>query len=274
MLFTPSLLENLFHTVSDMELKSRLSKSFRMILLNGEVVSMKLRSTCLSNFPPIKFVNLYSVSEYHEVGAVDLKNIDVSLLAKFCPVGDSVSPIYILDEKLKLVVKGDAGELYVRGGMLSTGYTGLPKLTKQRFIPNPLDDNKVGNNTLYRTDDRARIMENGQLKILGRCDFMVKIRGYSIVLGAVEAALLEHVALGSCVVMANGDDGTNEKHLVAYIVRGTNKACLYQMYCCSIFNTPNLVFGFTKLPLPHPTFISKQHIDGLGKNPDSYLSKE
>ena len=228
MFFTPSLLDNSFHIVFNMELKSRLSKSFRMILLNGEVVSMKLRSTCLSNFPPIKFVNLYSVSEYHEVGAVDLKNIDVSLLAKFCPVGDSVSPIYILDKKLKLVVKGDAGELYVRGGMLSTGYTGLPKLTKQRFIPNPLDDNKVGNNTLYRTVDQARIMENGPLKILGRCDLIVKICGYSIVFGAVEAALLEHVALSSCVVMDNGDDCTNEKHLVAYIVCSTNKRVQHQ----------------------------------------------
>ena len=89
MLFTPSLLENLFHTVSDMELKSRLSKSFRMILLNGEVVSMTLRSTCLLNFSPIKFVNLYSVSEYHKVGAVDLKDVDLSLLAKFCLVGGS-----------------------------------------------------------------------------------------------------------------------------------------------------------------------------------------
>jgi len=223
MLFTPSLLENLFHTVSDMELKSRLSKSLKTILLNGEVVSMKLRSTCLSNFPSVKFVNLYSVSECHEVGAVDLKDIDLSLSAKFCPIGDPVSPIYILDEELKLVVKGDAGELYVGGGMLSTGYLGLPELTKQRFISNPFDDNKVGNKTLYRTGDRARVMENGQLEILGRCDFMVKIRGYSIVLGAVEAALLEHVALSSCVVVADGDDGTDEKHLVAYIVRGTNK---------------------------------------------------
>jgi len=70
----------------------------------------------------------------------------------------------------------------------------------------------------YRTGDRARMLPNGQLEILGRCDFMVKIRGYSIVLGAVEAALVECVALSSCVVVADGEEG-EEKHLVAYLVR-------------------------------------------------------
>ena len=62
------------------------------------------------------------------------------------------------------------------------------------------------------------MLPNGQLEILGRCDFMVKIRGYSIVLGAVEAALVECVALSSCVVVADGEEG-EEKHLVAYLVR-------------------------------------------------------
>jgi thioester reductase-like protein len=71
---------------------------------------------------------------------------------------------------------------------------------------------------MYRTGDRARFIENGQLEILGRTDFFVKIRGYSVVLGAVEAALLENVSISSCVVVADGDEG-EEKHLVAYLVR-------------------------------------------------------
>ena len=64
---------------------------------------------------------------------------------------------------------------------------------------------------MYRTGDRARFLPNGQLEILGRCDFMVKIRGYSVVLGAVETALVEHVKLSSCVVVADGEEGSEDK---------------------------------------------------------------
>jgi len=218
MLFTPSLMENLFNTVPEDKLKERLSKCLRTILLNGEVVSIALRAMCMKMLAHVRFVNLYSISECHEVGAVDLKDVDLTLSTKFCPVGDPVSPVFILDEELQPALPGDAGELYVGGDMLAIGYLGLPELTKQRFIPNPFYADG-GGDILYRTGDRARIMTNGQLEILGRCDFMVKIRGYSIVLGAVEAALLEHVALSSCVVVADGEEG-EDKHLVAYLVRG------------------------------------------------------
>lgn len=215
MLFTPSLLENLFNTMSESDLRDRLA-SLKTIFLNGEVVSLVLRARCYQLLPHIRFVNLYSISECHEVGAVDLMDIDLNLSTKFCPIGKpcSVAPAYVLDEEEKLVKEGDAGELYIGGDMLAVGYLNLPEVTKTRFVPDPF----AGNGRMYRTGDRARILENGQLEILGRCDFMVKIRGYSIVLGAVEAALMEAVGLTSCVVVADGEEG-EEKHLIAYLVR-------------------------------------------------------
>lgn len=72
---------------------------------------------------------------------------------------------------------------------------------------------------MYRTGDMARMLPNGMLEILGRCKFMVKVRGYSIVLDAVEHALLDIVHLDACAVIADGHEGT-EKRLVAFIVRG------------------------------------------------------
>ena len=70
---------------------------------------------------------------------------------------------------------------------------------------------------MYRTGDRARLLPDGSLEILGRCDFMVKIRGYSIHLDAVEAAIGDRLAVRSCVVLPEGDEG-EDKRLVAYLV--------------------------------------------------------
>ena len=72
----------------------------------------------------------------------------------------------------------------------------------------------------YRTGDRGRFLPDGTLELCGRCDSMVKIRGYSVVLGAVEAALAEHALVSTAVVLAEGDEGT-DKRLVAYIVPAT-----------------------------------------------------
>ena len=214
MLFTPSLLENLWNTMDADVLRDRL-KTLRTVFLNGEVVSMALRQRCYEVLPQVRYINLYSISECHEVGAVDLLEIDTSS-TKFCPIGPPASPAFILDDNMKPVPDGEAGELYIGGAMLAIGYLNLPELTHTRFVM----DHEHGR--LYRTGDRARVLPNGFLEILGRCDFMVKIRGYSIVLGAVEAALLENVALSSCVVVADGEEG-EDKHLVAYIVRAPTR---------------------------------------------------
>src|ERR687897_1095136 len=70
---------------------------------------------------------------------------------------------------------------------------------------------------MYRTGDKARLLYDGSLEILGRVDFMVKVRGYSIELGAVEAAIEKTLAVRSCVVVAEGEEG-EDKRLVAYLV--------------------------------------------------------
>ena len=70
---------------------------------------------------------------------------------------------------------------------------------------------------MYRSGDRARILSDGTLEITGRVDFMVKIRGYSVELGAVEAAIEKDLAVKSCVVVSEGEEG-EDKRLVAYVV--------------------------------------------------------
>ena len=220
-LFTPSLLENMLHTVEVGDVRSRL-KTLKTIYLNGEVVSLALRKKVIDALARVRLLNLYSISECHEVAAMDLtaSDLDLSHSDKFSPVGYPSTSCYILDEEGQPLPYGEAGELFVGGDMLARGYLNLPELTATRFVPDPfLEDKNVKDGRMYRTGDRARFLPNGQLEILGRCDFMVKIRGYSVVLGAIETALVDHVKLSSCVVVADGEDGSEEKQLIAYLVR-------------------------------------------------------
>ena len=113
------------------------------------------------------------------------------------------------------VPEGEAGELFVGGECLARGYVELPEKTEESFPEDPFSSKNGAK--MYRSGDRARILSDGSLEILGRVDFMVKIRGYSVELGAVEAAIEEGLAVKSCVVVSEGEEG-EDKRLVAYIV--------------------------------------------------------
>ena len=180
MLFTPSLLENILLTVDAKDIRKRMN-SVKTIFLNGEVVSLALRKKVIGAFNNVRLLNLYSISECHEVAALDLtaSDLDLNHSDKFCPVGYPAAPCYIVDEECQPLPFGEAGELFVGGDMLARGYLNLPDLTSTRFVPDPFmaREGKEKEPMMYRTGDRARFLPNGQLEILGRCDFMVKIRG-------------------------------------------------------------------------------------------------
>eukprot|EP00978_Attheya_sp_CCMP212_P036819 scaffold169678_cov47-Attheya_sp.AAC.1 len=78
------------------------------------------------------------------------------------------------------------GEVYVGVPVVGRGYLNMPEKTAEVFVQDPSCPR------LYRMGDLGRLLPSGQLEILGRCDFMVKIRGYSVVLGAIETALAKH----------------------------------------------------------------------------------
>src|SRR3712207_4700664 len=123
--------------------------------------------------------------------------------------------LYILDEDMSKVPDGEAGELYVGGDCLARGYVNLPKKREESFPADPFSS-EVGAR-MYRTGDKARLLPDGNLEILGRTDFMVKIRGYALPIWAVEAAIEENIAVKACVVVADGEEG-EDKRLVAYLV--------------------------------------------------------
>ena len=102
------------------------------------------------------------------------------------PIGRPVGNVRacLLDEFLQPVPDGAVGELYIGGAGVARGYLGQPALTAERFVPDPL-----GRGRLYRTGDRVRQHPDGELEFLGRSDGQIKVRGYRVELGEVEAAL-------------------------------------------------------------------------------------
>jgi len=123
--------------------------------------------------------------------------------------------IYIVDEHLKPVPTGMAGELLIGGAGVARGYLGLPELTRQRFVPNSFSDDEEAR--LYRTGDLGRFLPDGQIAFMGRIDEQIKIRGYRIEPQEISAVLDRHPAVqASCVAVYS--DHLQEKRLVAYVV--------------------------------------------------------
>ena len=134
------------------------------------------------------------------------------------PIGRPIrnTRAYVLDPQLQLVPPGVSGELHLAGPGIARGYINRPEATLEKFIPNPFDDRDEG--VLYRTGDRVRLRDDGQLEFLGRIDHQVKIRGYRIEPDEIRALICGHPQVRDAVVAVQPVGSCAAPGLVAYVV--------------------------------------------------------
>ena len=120
-----------------------------------------------------------------------------------------------VEHGLKLLARGETGELCITGPGVAEGYLGRPDLTAEKFLANPWASG-AHDQRLYRTGDLARIDADGRVQCLGRSDDQVKIRGFRVELGEIEAVLAKQAGVGTVAVILRQEEGID--HLIAFIV--------------------------------------------------------
>jgi pristinamycin I synthase-3/4 len=195
--------------------KLALPVCLRRVILGGEKASAdRVAAWRRHAGPGVTLLNTYGpteatiVSTWHEV-TESLPEI---------PIGQAIpgAEAWVLDRRLELVPVGLPGELCVGGAGLARGYLGRPEITAERFVPHPWAARP--GERLYRTGDLVRRLADGNLQFLGRTDQQIKLRGFRIEPGEIEAALRRHPAVRDAVVALH-QDRQGGRRLVAYTVR-------------------------------------------------------
>jgi pyochelin synthetase len=185
----------------------------RLALLSGDWIPLSLPGHAGRHLPDTELVSLGGATEaaiwsiYHRIETVEphWRSIPYGI-----PLANQ--RFHVLDAALRDRPDLVAGELYIAGIGLATGYLNDPERTAERFIQHP----ETGE-TLYRTGDLGRYLPTGEIEFLGRADQQVKIRGHRIELGEIEAVLGEHPMVGTCVALAAGSDAF-ERALIAFVI--------------------------------------------------------
>jgi len=210
----PPLLEMLVEYVSD---RPEMRPShLRLTLLGGDWVAVSLPDRLRALVPGMQVIVMGGATEasIHSI-IYPVEKSDPNW--KSIPYGRPMANqrAYVLDAHLQLVPVGVPGELHLGGVGLARGYFNRPDLTAEKFIPNPFSQEP--GDRLYKTGDLVRYQPDGNIELLGRMDFQVKIRGHRIELGEIEALLKQHPGVQEAAVVAR-EYGPGDKRLVAYLV--------------------------------------------------------
>ena len=162
----------------------------------------------------LRLHNHYGPTESHVVCAHTLQG-QAQDWPDLPPIGRPIANcrIYLLDAQRQPVPRGVAGEIFIGGAQVARAYLQRPALSAERFGDDPF----VEGGKLYKTGDLGRWRDDGALDYLGRNDFQVKLRGYRVELGEIEAQLSRADGVREAAVIAR-EDLPGDKRLVAYIV--------------------------------------------------------
>ena len=195
-----------------------LPPDLRLVIVGGErVQTQALKDWRGKAGPTLRWVNTYGPTEASIIAtAYEPSSVPEDARVPI-PIGRPIANtrIYILDRHLQPVPIGVAGEMYIAGAGLARGYLNRPDLQAERFIPDPFAS--VPDARMYQTGDLARFLADGNIEFLGRADRQVKVRGYRVEPGEIEALLVQHPSVASAAVVEREQAG--QIRLIAYVAR-------------------------------------------------------
>ncbi|WP_310482655.1 amino acid adenylation domain-containing protein [Chamaesiphon sp. VAR_48_metabat_403] len=201
-----------------------MDSQIRLLIFSGGLLTSQLLERVRSQFPqPPQVVNIYGQTETIGVCAYQIPN-DFSKTEGYAPVGRAYphNQLYILNDELENVTAGITGELCVSVPSFVRGYLNNSQLNDRKFIPNPFAKDRQAR--LYKTGDLARYLPDGNLEIVGRQDFQVKIRGMRVEIEEIETVLMQHPDIQQAAVVGKNRSTSStaisaeEQIIVAYIV--------------------------------------------------------
>jgi amino acid adenylation domain-containing protein len=204
-LFTSAL----FNQLADAD--PTLFRPLRDLLVGGDVLAPAQARAVLRANPGLRLVNAYGPTEN---AVISTCHVVTEPVGDRVPIGRPVpnTVAHVLNQDRLPLPVGIPGELYVGGDGIAPGY--LDEAGEGAFVPDPF---RTGA-TLYRTGDRARRRPDGSIDFLGRVDDQLKVRGFRVEPGEVEAALLRNPAVRAAAVVARRLPGGSDVQLCAYVV--------------------------------------------------------
>lgn len=218
-LLVPSLLRAILSAQE--ELQTNLA-ALETWMIGGEPLTAALTYQFYEQLPRAVLINFYGLTEGDATCQVTSAAVPYD---GGVPIGRPVqnTKVYLLDEDLHPVPEGKPGEICLAGEGLFHQYLNCPELNAERWISNPFDSDGAYAR-LFRTGDIGRSRADGDIEYLGRRDRMIKVRGFRVDLGEVEAALSRHPAVDQCVGVAQQPGGNGHAslqgstYILAYVV--------------------------------------------------------
>lgn len=186
--------------------------TLRLVMLSGDWIPLELPARVKAHFGDPEVISLGGATEA-SIWSIFYPVSDVRPEWKSIPYGAPLAnqTWHIFEDDLRPVPHGETGELCIGGKGVALGYYRDPERTARSFVRHP-DTGEI----IYRTGDLGRMMDDGNIEIVGRRDLQVKIRGYRVELAEIEAALNGHPGVDSGVVTVRGERGKHE--LAAHFV--------------------------------------------------------
>jgi aspartate racemase len=206
----------LVHQLSESD--EPLPERLRLVIVGGEKASpVTLKAWLKLAGSRVRWVNTYGPTEASVIATSYELDDHAAEIPTPLPIGRPIAntQVHILNAQMQPQPVGIRGELHIGGSGVARGYLNRAELTEAKFINDPFSSESGAR--LYKTGDVARYLPDGNIEFLGRTDDQVKVRGFRVELGEIEALLSRFHGIDMAVVVPR-EDARGEKNLVAYFV--------------------------------------------------------